>query len=65
MATPAPAAKEKPAPTPAPTAVKPATVVVKPAGRVEMKKEQLKTMTEVRYSDKDLKEFEQLIQEKL
>ncbi|MFM7731784.1 MAG: TraR/DksA family transcriptional regulator [Flavobacteriales bacterium] len=30
-----------------------------------MNKEQLKTMTEVRYSDKDLKEFEQLIQEKL
>jgi DnaK suppressor protein len=54
----------KPTPAPAPVVKKEEVKPAAPAAPV-IKKEEKKSMTEVRYSDKDLKEFETLIQDKL
>jgi len=65
---PAPVVKAAPAPKPAPAPVvkrEEPIVQPKPAPAPIVKKEEKKSMTEARYSDKDLKEFEILIHEKL
>jgi RNA polymerase-binding transcription factor DksA len=61
-----PVAKPAPAPAPKPApAIKKEEVKVIAAPAPVIKKEEKKSMTEVRYSDKDLKEFEALILDKL